>query len=51
MLILLDLRPILESPVTAERAPMPHRQRHDPSKNLVGFVVGDVALRGATSRA
>jgi purine-binding chemotaxis protein CheW len=21
---------------------MPHRQRHDPSKNLVGFVVGDV---------
>jgi purine-binding chemotaxis protein CheW len=21
---------------------MPHRQRHDPTKNLVGFVVGDV---------
>ena len=29
---------------------MPQRQRHDPSKNLVGFVVGDVAYAVAIAR-
>lgn len=29
---------------------MPHRQRHDPSKNLVGFVVGDVEYAVAIAR-
>jgi purine-binding chemotaxis protein CheW len=29
---------------------VPHRQRHDPSKNLVGFVVGDVEYAVAIAR-
>ncbi|HEY8091864.1 MAG TPA: chemotaxis protein CheW [Polyangiaceae bacterium] len=29
---------------------MPHRQRHDPSKNFVGFVVGDVEYAVAIAR-
>jgi purine-binding chemotaxis protein CheW len=30
---------------------VPHRQRHDPSKNLVGFVVGDVEYAVEIKRA
>ena len=29
---------------------MPHRQRHDPSKNFVGFVVGDVEYAVAIAK-
>jgi purine-binding chemotaxis protein CheW len=29
---------------------VPHRQRHDPSKNLVGFIVGDVEYAVAIAR-
>ena len=47
VLILLDLAPHPRVALRPGRsAACDHRHRHDPSKNLVGFVVGDVALRG-----